>query len=225
MKISKETFAILRNFAAINQSLRFMPGNVIMTAVGGQAKDFYAVATVPETFPVDCAIYDLKRFRECASLFTDPEFNFMEKYVEITDGKGNFNYVYCNPEILDAPDYKKKISVKTPLATFELKYSQIKQANDAASILDCPDVLIRSDGGEITMTALDESNDSADTFRIVIAEGVECPDFVSKYSIEKLRKLIDADYIVTIAEKIITEFRSQNVTYYTGGEIKITGKE
>lgn len=222
MKISKETFAILRNFSAINQSLLMMPGNVIKTAVAGNTKDFYAIATVSEEFPVKCAIYDLKKFRECAGLFGDPEFDFSENFVKITDGKSMFNYVYCNSDIIDAPNYEKKIELKNPIASFEVRYAQIKQTIDASNILGLETVMISGVGGVITLSAFDENNKSSDTFKVVVAEGIEGPDFTSKYNIDKLRKLIDADYIVTINEKVLTELKSSLVTYYHGGDVTVT---
>lgn len=223
MKISKETFAILRNFASINQSILFKPGNMIRTAVTGDVKDFYATATVEETFPVECALFDLKRFRECASLFDDPDFNFGETYMTISDSKNSFRYTYCDQNIIDVPNYEKKISIKNPLVVFELKYEQIKMAIDASNILTLQHVVISSDGGVISMTAFDDQNKSSDTFKVTICEGVECNDFTSKYSIEKLRRLIDADYTVTISTQVLSEFKSDLVTYHVGGEIKVTG--
>jgi hypothetical protein len=225
MKISKETFAILRNFSSINQSILFKPGKLIRTAVSGDIKDFYASAEVTEEFPVECAIYDLKRLRDCASLFNDPDFEFGEKFLNISDDKNNFRYTYCDPHIIDAPDYNKNIVIKNPMASFELKYEQIKMAIDASSILGLHDILISSTGGVVSMTAFDDQNKSSDTFKVVIAEGIECPDFTSKYSLEKMRRLIDADYIVTISKQVLTEFKSPLVTYHTGGEIKIIGAE
>lgn len=222
MKISKDTLAILRNFEAINQSLLIMPGNVIKTVVDGSKKDFYAFATVAEEFPVQCAIYDLKKFRGCANLFSDPEFVFEENSVKISDGKALFNYVYCRPEIIDAPDYSKNFSIPKVLVQFELKYSQIKQAIDASNLLGLEAVMLAGKGGVITMTAFDENNKSSDTFKVVVAEGVECRDFTSKYHIEKLRRLMDADYTVTLAEKTLTELKSPAVTYFCGGEITIS---
>lgn len=221
MKISKETFAILRNFSAINQSILFREGNVIRTSVSGDIKDFYATATVAEEFPVECAIYDLKRLRECAGLFDDPDFEFSEKFLTISDNKNNFRYTYCDASTIDVPDYKKVLSVKNPLVSFELKHDQIKMAIDASSILGLQHILISGENGTITMTAFDDQNKSSDTFKVVIAEGAECENFTSMYGINKLRCLIDADYIVTIGHQVMSEFKSDLVTYHTGGEIKV----
>lgn len=225
MKISKETFAILRNFASINQNILFKPGNMIRTAVTGDVKDFYATANVSETFPVECALFDLKRFRDCASLFEDPDFDFSETFMTISDSKNSFRYTYCNQNIIDVPNYDKKIIIKNPLVEFELKYEQIKMAIEASNILTLQHVVISGEDGVISMTAFDDQNKSSDTFKVTICEGKECENFTSKYSIEKLRRLIDADYVVTISTQVLSEFKSDLVTYHVGGEIKVNGAE
>lgn len=225
MKISKETMAILRNFSSINQSLLFKPGNVIRTTVSGDVKDFYATAVVQEDFPVECAIYDLKRFRDCASLFDDPDFEFNDTYLTISDEKNSFRYTYCDPLLIEAPNYEKKISIPSPMIEFSLKYEQIKMAIDASNIVGLQHILISCEDGVLTMTAFDDQNKSSDTFKVIIGDGFECSNFTSKYSLEKLRRLIDADYVVQIASTVLTEFKSDRVTYHMGGDIRVEGDE
>jgi len=103
--------------------------------------------------------------------------------------------------------------------SFPLKYSEIKLAIDASNILGIRDILISSECGTITMIAFDEQNRSSDTFCVTIATETDCVDFTSKYSIEKMRKLIDGEYTVTIADKVISEFKTTDVVYHIGGEI------
>ena len=57
MKLSARTLQILKNFATINPSLLFKPGNVLTTI--SPAKTMQAKARVTEQFDTQFAIYDL----------------------------------------------------------------------------------------------------------------------------------------------------------------------
>ena len=57
MKISKQTFDVLKNFSEINENLLIKPGNKLQTI--SVMKNVLAEATVEETFDKEFAIYDL----------------------------------------------------------------------------------------------------------------------------------------------------------------------
>lgn len=221
MKISKDTFTILNSFSAINPSILLMPGNTIMTTVTGSAKDFYAIATVEEDFPVECCIFDLKKFKKCSSLFTEPDFGFGENFVTISDGKNSFRYLYCKKDIIDAADYSKKFALPDVMVEFDLPYEDISKSIAAAEIIGLEDLIFRGENGKIIMTAVDGENMKSNNFSIVVAENVDTPTFTAKYTIEKLRWMVAADYRVSINSKVITKFVSDKVTYYHGGEVKV----
>ena len=85
MILSEQTINVLKNFAQINPSIQFKPGEV-MTTVSPQ-KTVMAKATVEETFPSGGAIYDLNRFLGVLSLFDEPELIFNDKMVTVSKEK------------------------------------------------------------------------------------------------------------------------------------------
>ena len=83
MKLSEQTVAILKNFSAINQNLIIKQGSEISTV--SAMKNIVASAKVEESFPVEFAIYDLNEFLSALSLFENPDLDFQENYVLITE--------------------------------------------------------------------------------------------------------------------------------------------
>src|ERR1035438_2742631 len=77
MKISKQTVALLKQFAAINPGIVISPGNSINT----RSDDIAAEAMVPETFPVEVRHPDIHEFVRLLSLFKVPVCEFDENHV------------------------------------------------------------------------------------------------------------------------------------------------
>ena len=82
MKLTSNTISILKNFSTINQNLMVKTGNTLSTM--SAMKNIVAQAEVTETFPQEFAIYDLNEFLSALSLFEEPELNFRDQYVTIT---------------------------------------------------------------------------------------------------------------------------------------------
>ena len=222
MKLSKRTLQILKNFSAINQSVVFFPGNIIKTVVPGNTQDFFSAATVEETFTVECAIYDIRRFLNCLDLFDDPEIEFDVNFATISDGKNTLRYVYVDKDIIDSPDYSRSPKVKTLLAEFKLAGEHIKTAIKASSLLGINDVELVGDAdGNVRLIAADTEAES-DNFSLLIEEDVDYNgEFKSKYSIDKLRLLIEDDYTVRLSTSVLTEFVGDaGVVYHHGGLIE-----
>ncbi|NMC87795.1 MAG: hypothetical protein GYA69_05130, partial [Candidatus Moranbacteria bacterium] len=101
MKLSGDTLTLLKNFSTINPSLIFKKGSVISTLSNG--KNILATANIVEVFPMDFAIYDLSEFLGAVSLFTDPDFDFKEKYLVISSGSSKIKYFYADPSGIVSP--------------------------------------------------------------------------------------------------------------------------
>ena len=83
MKLSNGTVTVLKNFSTINPNLVIKAGNTISTM--SAMKNIVAKAKVEETFPQDFAIYDLNEFLASISLFTNPDLEFKNDFVVITE--------------------------------------------------------------------------------------------------------------------------------------------
>ena len=60
MKLSNETREILKNYATINSNLLVNQGNKIATM--SQMKNIVSIATLPDKFETEFAIYDLNEW-------------------------------------------------------------------------------------------------------------------------------------------------------------------
>ena len=103
MKLTSSTISILKNFSTINQNLMVKPGNTLSTM--SAMKNIVAQAEVTERFPQEFAIYDLNEFLSALSLFEEPELNFQEQYVTITQegSRKNLKYWFSDPEVVTTP--------------------------------------------------------------------------------------------------------------------------
>lgn len=107
MKISQQTIALLKQFAAINPGLVISPGNVIIS----RTPDLVAEVTVPETFPHEVRISNINEFLRAVALFRDPIYDFCTDHVRITESDGTAQTVYTyakSGSILSVHTLKKK---------------------------------------------------------------------------------------------------------------------
>ena len=85
MKISNETRELLKNFSTINSGIKVNAGNKLETI--SNMKNILAVATVSESFPQGFSVYNLPEFLGAPSLFEDPDFQFNDAAMTVTDNK------------------------------------------------------------------------------------------------------------------------------------------
>jgi hypothetical protein len=204
MHISRETLSILKNFRDLNSNILISPGNVIKTLTG--AKNVMSTAVVEENFPVEFGIWDLTSFLGTVSLFDDPDFDFHEKYVTITNGKSSkVKYFYSEPTLLTVPT--KDVVMPNTVVSLTLDESAFSELKKAGSVLGLTDLTIKSDGSDVSATLYDKSNAGSNTYSISI-DDVEFEDgavFNFDFNIDNLR-FIPGSYTVNIAEKIVSEF-------------------
>ena len=204
MKFSKQTFEILKNFSTINSNILVRPGNRIGTIT--PSKNVMAEAVVAEEFDVEFGIWDLSKFLGTISLFQDPEFEFESKYVRIKSSTGScVKYYYSEPSLLTV--------------SFNLSQATFSEIQRAASVLQLPDLAIRSVNGEIVATLLDISEPTSNDYAIVVGVNDTGAEFDFHFKIENL-KFIPGDYTVNITEKIVSEFvnTAVDVTYWVALE-------
>lgn len=216
MKLSKETVALFKNFAGINSNLLLKNGNKLAT-ISGQ-KNVMADATVSETFP-DFGIYDLNEFLGAMSLFDDPELEFQDKYVSISQGNMKIKFFAADASVLTAP--QKAITFPEAEINFSITADKLTMIQKTASVLRSPDVSIVGDGSSITILVGDKKNATGNSF----SESVGTTDktFKVNLKVENL-KMIPGDYQVSISSKKISRFKSPNsdLVYYVAVEADST---
>ena len=216
MKLSKETVALIKNFAGINSNLLLKQGNKLAT-ISAQ-KNVMADATTTETFP-DFAIYDLNEFLGAMSLFEDPELDFQDKYVSISQGNMKIKFFAADPSVLVAP--QKAITFPDAEINFNLSASMLNMIHKTASVLRAADVSIVGDGTKVTAIVGDKKNASGNSFSEPVGESDKT--FRVNLKVENL-KMLPGDYEVSISSKKISRFKAPNtdLVYYVAVEADST---
>lgn len=214
MELSKETLALVKNFASINGSLMLKQGNKLSTISEG--KNIMADVTIAETLPMDFGIYDLNEFLNVVSLFPTTELDFQEKYVLVSDGgKSRIKYFAAGEGVVKAAP----TSIKFPSAdiSFNLDAAQLAMIQRTSSALKASDVSIVGDGSTLKVLVSDKKNDTSNAYEVVIGETDET--FKANLKVENL-KMLPNDYLVEISKKKISRFThtASDLTYYIAVE-------
>jgi len=216
MKLSKETVALFKNFAGINSNLLLKAGNKLAT-ISAQ-KNVMADATVSETFP-DFAIYDLNEFLGAMSLFDDPDLDFQDKYVSISQGSMKIKFFAADASVLVAP--QKAITFPEAEINFNITADKLQMIQKTASVLRAADVSIVGDGSTITIVVGDKKNATGNSFSEPV--GTTDKSFRVNLKVENL-KMLPGDYEVSVSSKKISRFKStsSDLVYYVAVEADST---
>lgn len=216
MKIDTDTLNVFKNFAKINPSIVVQEGNVLKTI--SPTKTIMAKAKVKTDFGKRFAIYNLDRFISIVSTFTDPEFKFGDKSVDISDNNRKTHYVYADENtVTKAPD--REINLPSVDVTFKLTNTDLKDVEKAAGILALPEIAVVGDGNNLLLQAVDTKNPTGDVYSIQI--GTTDKTFKAIFKAENI-KIIPGDYEVSISSKGISRFVHEDVEYFIAVESNST---
>lgn len=215
MKLEGRTISILKNFASINPSIMFKPGQSLRTM--SPQKTILAQAVIKETMPSEFAIYDLSRFLSVMSLFQQPSITAHDKFAVISDGSQKVNYTFADPTMIVLP------SDKTPKfeadVSFSLSADALSKVQKAMGVLNMPELAVVGDGTNIMVQAIDSKNPSGDSFAVNVGETEH--SFRMIFRAENM-KIIPADYEVAISFKGISHFKCEDVEYWIATESSST---
>lgn len=225
MKISKKTFDIFKNFSGIRSSIFVEPGNVVRTI--SPAKNIMAEAVVDENFAKQFAIFDLGKFIATTSLFSNPEYQFNDKFVVIKSTNGSsVNYFYADEKLVDKAD--KKIKMPDITVAFDLTANQMGEILKASSVLQLDTICIRhTEGGDIEIVCFDRKiglNGSSNVFSMGLSEKTK-----NKFSIYmdiELLKMLSDDYRVEVGGTTVAKFsaKNANIVYWIALRSESTNK-
>jgi hypothetical protein len=211
MKLSENTFNLLKNFSGINQSISVKSGNTIRTI--SVAENILAEADVEETFPKNFSIYDLNEFLGGMSLMRGADMEFgSDHYVKIKNNRSAIKYFFADSSLIkQAPD--QGIKVPSADVNFVLSESDIQSLTRAAAVYQLPDFSVIGDGTDVTVVVRDKENDTSNTFSINVGQTDD--EFVLNMKVENL-KLIKGDYDVVMSKRLISRFTNKSipVTYW-----------
>ena len=205
MKLNDQTVSILKNFSTINQNLVIKEGSEIATM--SAMKNIVAKATVEENFPVEFAIYDLNEFLSALSLFTNPDLDFQENYVVITEAgsKGkSLKYWYSEPSVVTTPS--KEVTMPSSEVKFPLESNVLSEVQKAAAVIGAPDMVLEDDELRVT----DKKNDTANSYSTPLDTESNGASYKFWFKVENL-KLLPGCYDVEVSSKRISHFQNKKL--------------
>jgi len=206
MKISKETFTVLKSCSAINKGLVVDEPNVIKTM--SNSGSIICLFDTEETYPV-FAVWDLTKLNSLIDVLgiENCEFDFNEKesYIEVSYGSRKFKYEFA--DVGTMPVFEKMKDSKTYKAfdKFDFKFviteqdiKDIKKANNIFGFSeDVLEITMKDDIG--TIRIFSENNETTNDFEIEIS-GEGSGTVMTK--VEDLC-MIDTDYEASVSEQMI----------------------
>lgn len=216
MKLSQQTINVIKNFATINPSIIFKPGNEIKTI--SPQKTVAAIATIPDTIPSKACVYDASRFLSICSLYQEPDVQFEDKFCTISEGKRRTRYVFADESMVIAPP-EKEIKFPSQDVVVDVQWSDLQSVIKAAGVLNLPEIAFVGEDGSCYLRAVDSSNPTADSYGIELGDANDRFQLIIKT--ENL-KLMPLNYKVTLSSKGISKFEGENIRYYIAIESKST---
>jgi len=202
MKISSETINILKNFSGINANLVFKPGKELKTL--SEAKTIMATASTLEDFPVEFGVYDLNEFLSLFSLMDEPELEFSDKFLTMSDGSQKIKYFYSEIDILTQPT--KDINMPECEVILDISSFNLDKIRKAAAVLGHSELSFSSQGNSVVASVFNEKDATANTFDIDLGT-TSTETFNYIFSISNL-KMLQGDYKVSISSKLISNWRN-----------------
>lgn len=212
MKIDQTTINVLKNFANINQSIIINEGNVLETV--SSTKTIKATATVPTVFPRRFAFYSLNKLISSLSLFTDPDVEFGENALTISDGTRSVQLTYSDEStIIKVPE--RKLVLPSVDVSVDITNESMKMLEKALGVLSVPEIIITGINGKVYIQAANSSNPSGDFYSIEIGESSS--NFKAIYKSENI-KILPGDYKVEISKRYVSRFFNSDVEYFISVE-------
>lgn len=223
LNISKNTLAILKNFADLNSNILIKPGNVIRTV--NVARTAMAEAKVPEQFEQEFGIWNLDQFLGVISLCSNPTFYFEEKKVNIKSSTGgNFEYFYAEPRLLTVPT--KEPWMPRITATARIDESVFSEINRVASVLKVDDVSFISSEDGIMAIVTDLNDPTSHQYSIDLGGDNNGHTFEVNLKISNIQ-ILNGGYKISFSENrmMILENEITDLTYWFGAESTSTYEE
>ena len=205
MKVSEKTINLLRNYANINQSIEFREGKILKTV--SPLNTILASVEVEEEFPRTFPIYELNRFLGTLALFQNPELDFTDNGVIISDDNHKATYRYCGSSSMFQTPPEKNITFPDAEVSFELSQDQFKKTVNAANTLGLPEIVVEGNASEIFLVVNDTANVSSDVFSTPVGKTNEI--FRMIFKSENLNKIMEGTYNVSLSSKRISHFKRE----------------
>jgi len=209
MKLSENTLIVLKNFASINGGIVVKPGTTLRTISANKA--ILAEASVEETFPNEFGVYDLNKVLSVVDK-NSPEVEFEKEFL-VFNSVGKIRVRYTEPTLILSPP-NKSINIPSYDVKFNLTAEVLSWIFSMAAVLKCPNIVIKSDGGDINICAMDVKGGIVDDATVNV-DGTAKNAFQAVLKVENL-KILSGAYVVEISSAGVSKFThtTKNVTYW-----------
>jgi hypothetical protein len=223
--VSETTQKLLKNFSQISDHLFLAAGQQQKTIGPGDTSHVLALATFPEAWPKETAIYNLATFLGALSTFEKPVIQFEKEAMVITGDKGStlrIKHRYSDPTTIQ-PIKDKVLPTDNAAVQFCLSHRNLSLIKKTASLLRLTHFNVDVTPTGVMMTATDPKNPSAHAFDLAIPltpEQQQAYDAafsrVFRLSVADISPLLDGDYTVSLAKWPYAYFAHMTapVTYF-----------
>lgn len=217
MKISPETQTILKNFATIHKSILITPGNVLRT----RTASVFAEARVVEEFPLEKGIFELSNLLSALGLFTDPELEFTDNFLSISDSDGSSEaeYAYAGNGMVTLPHPKKMKALPENVIEFTLTEDQWTRLQKATAVFQKPEIKIVSNGKTVKIGTANHKHEMGNSFSMVLdsnPNGLKCNMVFKREDLNLLKGSYTG--VVTPTYTMFKNTSGFDLTYYIGVE-------
>ena len=217
-KLSKETLTVLKNFSSINANVVLKPGKQIKTI--GESKNILAIASIEEDLPSEVGIYDLNEFLGVLGLLSDPQLEFKDKYVRVSEGNRSIDYFFSEVSNLTTPP-DQDLPMPEPDLTLQLSAEVLSDLKRASSGLGHTKLVI-TPNGKLKVQCKDDATSNSYTIQLEDSDfesATDNPDQEFAFDIQNL-KLLNGDYSVKLSSTRISHWDNINkpVEYFVALE-------
>jgi len=199
MQISEQTRDILKNFASINESILLYKGNSINTT--SNAGNVMAKGTILEEFPAEACIYNLNELLNTLSLFVDPDLEFNETHLTLSDSDSALNYFFADSSLIDIPTQTPNMDKLDKVLEFTLTSDALSSLLKSANVMSLPDLILVNDDTGLVLRTTDSKNSTSNNYGKTVGDSpADLVDFEFRFRTENL-KMVAGDYTVTISGK------------------------
>jgi len=163
----------------------------------------------------------MHRFLGSLSLFAEPEIEFKERYLEISEGKKttddadtsdrSVKYIYTDESLVTAAP-EKYLTLPSVDVEFKLTAKVLSDVIRAAGILSLPEIVLMGDGEGLYIQAIDTKNPTSDVYKIKLSATDKKFNFIFK--LEYITALMSDDYEIQLSKSRLSYFKGNNIEYW-----------
>lgn len=158
MKISPQTLQILKNFMGLNAMFISDGQTPNMIRTISQNGNIVALAKIPEDVP-NFQVHDLSEFLRAVDLVEDPDFEFHDDHVVMSQGRTKIRYQYCSPQVID-PKPPKGVRFPAADVTFNISKVEFAKLMKASAALSLQCIVFTRVGDQIVAALEGKANES-----------------------------------------------------------------